>query len=142
MKYTFLSEEFYKEYPFDKYNQMEQKRNRPYAHVKLDMNGVLFAIPLRSNIGHPHAFFTNKREKCGVDYSKAVVILKDSYIDNEHKVYLRQNEFNKLKGKEYRIKQQFQNYIDLYKQAKEDETVKHRDKILEFSTLQYFEEYI
>ncbi len=142
MKYTFLSEEFYAKYPSDQYTQMEQKKSRPYAHVKLDINGILFAIPLRSNISHPYAFFTNKRKKCGVDYSKAVAVLKDSYIDNEQKVFLRQDEFNKLKGKDYRIKQQFQNYIELYKRAKNDESVKHRKEILEFSTLQYFEEYI
>lgn len=34
------------------------------------------------------------------------------------------------------------NYIELYKQAKVDMTVNHREDILNFSTLQYFEEYI
>ena len=48
----------------------------------------------------------------------------------------------KLRGKDYIIKQQFINYIELYKRAKVDLTVSHRDDILKFSTLQYFEEYI
>ena len=34
------------------------------------------------------------------------------------------------------------NYIELYKRAKIDLAVSHRDDILKFSTLQYFEEYI
>ena len=142
MTYTFLSEDFYNDYPSDKYEQMEQKNNRPYAHVQLALNGVLFAIPLRSNIDHPHAFFTNKKEKCGVDYSKAVAITKEKYIDRTTKVFIRPDEFDKLRGKDYRIKQQFAEYVELYKLAKIDESIQHRDKILKFSTLQYFEEYI
>ena len=142
MKYTFLSEKFYEDYPHEKYDQMETKENRPYAHVHIEAYDRLFCIPLRSNIDHPHAYFTNKKEKCGVDYSKAVVIIKPEYIDNTTKVYLRQKEHNKLNGKDYKIKMQFMEYIKLYKQAKIDETIPHRDKILKFSTLQYFEDYI
>ena len=66
MKYTFLTEKFYKDYPHNQYPQMEIKEDRPYAHVT----------------------------------------------------------------------------VELYKRAKVDLTVSHRDDILKFSTLQYFEEYI
>ena len=142
MEYTFLSEKFYKNYPHDKYPQMEIKVDRPYAHVHVSAYGRLFCIPLRSNVDHPHAFFTNKKAKCGVDYSKAVVITDEDYIDRTRKAYLRPNEYKKLRGKDYTIKQQFESYVELYKRAKVDETVDHREEILAFSTLQYFEEYI
>lgn len=68
MEYTFLSEKFYKDYPHDEYPQMEIKVDRPYAHVHVSAYGQLFCIPLRS-----HAFFTNKKAKCGVDYSKRLL---------------------------------------------------------------------
>lgn len=142
MKYTFLTEKFYKDYPHENYPQMEIKEDRPYAHVTVELYNQLFCIPLRSHIDHPHAFFTNKRERCGVDYSKAIVILDNEYIDNKRKVFLRDNEYKKLRGKDYTIKQQFMAYIELYKQAKIDNTIDHRNEILSFSTLQYFEEYI
>ena len=142
MKYTFLTSDFYNDYPQSKYPQIEQKNNRPYGHVKLSVNGVLFALPLRSHIDHPHAFFTNKKNHCGIDYSKAVVITKTNYIDNVTKVHIRPDEFKKLQGKDYRIQTEFQAYINLYKQAKTDTTVPHRDKILNYSTLQYFEQYL
>lgn len=142
MKYTFLSEQFYKDFPHEHYEQLELKDNRPYAHVQLDIYDKLFCIPLRSNIDHPHVFFTNKRARCGIDYSKAVVITNKEYIDNTKKVFIRPNEYKKLLGKDYLIKKQFLNYIKLYKQAKIDDTVSHREDILKFSTLQYFEEYI
>lgn len=60
----------------------------------------------------------------------------------QKKVFLRPNEYKKLKGKDFTIKKQFLAYIELYKQAKIDDTVDHREEILAFSTLQYFEEYI
>ena len=142
MKYTFLSSKFYNDYPHSKYPQMEIKDNRPYAHVTINAYNHLFCLPLRSNIDHPHAYFTNKKLRCGIDYSKAVVINDKDYIDNETKVFLRPDEFKKLQGKDYKIKQQFEDYIKLYKQAKIDETVPYRDYILQFSTLQYFEQYI
>ena len=108
----------------------------------LELYNQLFCIPLRSHIDHPHAFFTNKKERCGVDYSKAVVINCDEYIDKNRKAFLRPDEYKKLKGKDFMIKKQFLAYIELYKQAKIDESVDHREEILKFSTLQYFEEYI
>ncbi|MSS63088.1 type III toxin-antitoxin system TenpIN family toxin [Velocimicrobium porci] len=142
MQYTFLSKKFYEDYSKNKYPQIEMKENRPYAHIYLELYGYTFAIPLRSNIDHPHAFFTDKKNKCGVDYSKSVVITNQDYIDTSTKVFLRNNEFKKLQGKDYRIKKEFQKYIELYKRAKTDKNVPHRDKIISFSTLQYFEEYI
>lgn len=142
MKYTFLTEKFYNDYPHEKYPQMEIKKDRPYAHISVELYNQLFCIPLRSHIDHPHAFFTNKRERCGVDYSKAVVILNNDYIDTTRKAFLRPNEYKKLRGKDFTIKQQFISYIELYKRAKVDATVDHREDILNFSTLQYFEEYI
>lgn len=142
MKYTFLTEKFYNDYPHEQYKQMELKSDRPYAHVTIELYNQLFCIPLRSHIDHPHAFFTNKKERCGVDYSKAVVIKDETYIDKNRKVFIRPDEFKKLQGKDYIIKKQFMEYIELYKKAKVDETVSHRENILKFSTLQYFEEYI
>lgn len=142
MKYTFLTEKFFNDYPYEQYPQMEIKEDRPYAHVQVEVYNQLFCIPLRSHIDHPHALFTNKKERCGVDYSKAVVINNDEYIDKTKKVFLRPNEYKKLKGKDFTIKKQFLAYIELYKQAKIDDTVDHRVEILAFSTLQYFEEYI
>ena len=97
MEYTFLSEKFYKDYPHDEYPQMEIKVDRPYAHVHVSVYGQLFCIPLRSNVDHPHAFFTNKKAKCGVDYSKAVVITDEDYIDRTRKAFLRPNEYKKIK---------------------------------------------
>ena len=39
-----------------------------------------YAVPLRSDIHHPHVLWTDKENNCGVDFSKAVVI-KEGNID-------------------------------------------------------------
>lgn len=142
MEFTFLSKKFYEDYPYKDYQQLERKELRPYTHIELEVYNAKFAVPLRSNIEHPHAFFTNKREKCGVDFSKAVVVTDPEYIDDTKTAFLRPDEYNRLRGKEYRLKKMLLEYIDLYKKAKSDENVPHREKILNYSSLQYFEEYI
>lgn len=142
MEFVLLTSEFYKDYPNSEYPQLMAKPTRPYTHVKLDICDAHFYIPFRSNIEHPHAFFTNKREKCGIDYSKAVVINDEKYIDNTQRARIRENEFKKVKGKDYKLKRGFEEYIELYKKAKNGEEIAHREDILSFSSLQYFEEYI
>ena len=80
--------------------------------------------------------------QCGVDYTKAVVIIDEQkYIDSVKQPHIRPNEFDALRGKEYRIQCGMQKYIEKYKKAKLSE--KETDKILvRCSTLQYFEEYL
>ena len=38
------------------------------------------AIPFRSHISHNNAFFTDIQNRCGIDYTKTVILNKDSYI--------------------------------------------------------------
>ncbi|MDR2712130.1 MAG: hypothetical protein LBB91_03330 [Clostridiales bacterium] len=77
--------------------------------------------------------FYDKYKECTED---------EKYIDNTKKPFIRQNEFDSLRGKEYIIKQKLIKHISEYKAAK---TALHiyRNKLLcQYSTVQYFEEYI
>ena len=51
-RFIFLSNDFYNDYPSTKYPEMEQKTNRPYIQVYVEIDGVQYAIPLRSDINH------------------------------------------------------------------------------------------
>lgn len=63
------------------------------------------------------------------------------YIEQERKPHIRPNEFDALRGKEYKIKCGMQKYIEVYQKAKQSELA--RDKMLvRCSTLQYFEQYL
>ena len=93
-RFVFLSNEFYKDYPHDLFPEIEQKTQRPYIQLMTTINGVQYAIPLRSNINHPHVFWTDKNNHCGIDFSKAVIITDEKYIDTTVTPYIRQNEFD------------------------------------------------
>jgi len=141
MKFLFLSELFYIDYA--KCNQIEQKSARPYAQVYTKINGVQFAIPLRSNITHrEHVLWTDKTNNCGLDFSKAVVIADEKYINKALTPKIRQSEFDFLRGKDHIIKQKLIKHINDYKEAKENLNIKRNKLLCEFSTMQYFEEYI
>ena len=85
-----LSKEFYKAYPHNDYPEMESKLGRPYVVLLVEINNIKFAIPLRTNIRHSfcYKFKTSDREtksSTGIDFSKAVVISKDSYLGEKNR---------------------------------------------------------
>ena len=61
MKYIFLTEQFYKDY--EKCPEIEQKRFRPYIMLLVKIDNLTFALPLRSHIKHPYAFFTDNENQ-------------------------------------------------------------------------------
>lgn len=141
-RFVFLSKKFYNTYPTSQYPEMEQKQNRPYIQVYVEIDGVQYAILLRSDIYHPHVFWTDKENHCGVDFSKAVVVTDESYIDFSTEPHLRQNEFNALRGKDFKIKSKMEKYIADYKKAKKDLSNPINQTLVKYSTLQYFEKEI
>ena len=141
-RFVFLSDKFYSTYPSTQYPEIEQKHNRPYIQVCVEIDGVQYAIPLRSDIHHPHVLWTDKANHCGVDFSKVVVIKDDDYIDMTVEPRLRQNEFDALRGKDYKIKTKMEKYIENYKKAKKDLSKPVNQNLVKYSTLQYFEEEI
>lgn len=137
MKYIYLNEKFYNDFPKDIYPELEIKKERPYIQIVIEINNIMFALPLRSNISHQYVYYSDKENKCGIDYSKAVVI-NEGYIDKEKIPQIRQKEFNKLKGKDRIIYNQFIKYIKKYKIAK-NKIDRHSVQLVKFSSLQYFE---
>lgn len=140
MKYIFLTQKFYDDHAAC--TEIETKVDRPYVKVLIELDGHIFAIPMRSHISHPHVLWTDKEHGCGLDFSKTVVLTTADYIDTSRKPYLRPNEFDALRGKEYIVKQRLKKYIADYKKAKSRLDIPRNRQLCQFSTLQYFEEYI
>ncbi|MBQ4549768.1 MAG: hypothetical protein IJA49_01555 [Oscillospiraceae bacterium] len=141
LKVVFLTDAFYKRYS-DCY-EIEQKDTRPYIRIEVELNGVTWAIPMRSNINHPHVIWTDKPNHCGIDFSKAVVVEKPNQYISSAKPHIRENEFKVLKQiSEHRIKQRLEKYIRDYQKAKENPDIPRNERLLECSTLQYFEDYL
>ena len=138
MKFNFLTKEF-----FDKYKEcleLEKKENRPYACTTLiNCLGMTFAVPLRSNIQHEYALFTNKEKTKGLDLSKAVVINDyEKFVDTVTKVYISDDEYKVLLGKENFLSKKLETYIKKYKKALKNPDIKKNSILLKYSTLQYF----
>lgn len=142
VKLVFLSAQFFADHTHCK--EILKKQKRPYASVIVRLNNILFCVPMRSHITHQHALFTDKKNLCGLDFSKSVVITDEAkYIDSSSVPVIRPNEFKVLKTvSSYEIERRLLVYIHEYKKAKTNPGDLHNKLLLESSTLQYFEEYI
>lgn len=139
MHFIFLTDTFFRDHldcP-----EIEQKADRPYIMLCVRIKGNLFAVPLRSHIKHKYVLWTDQDSGCGVDFTKAVLLRKKSYI-SDVRPHIRQNEFDALRGKEHLVAQKMEQYIRTYKKAKSRIDVPRNKLICEYSTLQYFEDYI
>lgn len=137
MRLIFLSDSFYDKHLFC--NEILAKRQRPYACLAIKIDGLVFAIPFRHNLDHKYGFRTVG--KCGLDYSKAVVLCSKADI-GEGTPHIDQAEFNAIKGKDAIIATGMKNYVKLYKKARAYKGKKHYANILSYSALQYFDELI
>jgi protein AbiQ len=119
------------------------KQTRPYVLVHITLGGLDYAIPLRSNIKHnEHVLWTDKENRCGLDFTKAVVIEDEAYIDAINKPFIRPHEHKALLGQEYNIQQGMLRYIETYKKAKTQQHIPRNKLLCSFSTMQYFEQYL
>ena len=140
MEFHRLSAVFYTE--FGMCEDILTKDNRPYYVLILELDGLTYAIPLRSHITHPYCFIADNSAglNSGIDYSKAIVITESQFIDSSP-VTIRQKEYNIYKKREYQIKKQFSSYVAQYKKE-----IRRRQKnptlpvssLCRFSSLVYF----
>lgn len=141
MKFHRLSTAFYNE--FGLHDEILTKANRPYYVLLLQVDGITYAIPLRSHITHKFCFIANSAngQKSGLDYSKAIVITNPAkYIDPAH-VTIRQHEYNVFKQHEFIIKKQFSSFVASYKKgiARRKQNPKIPESTLcRYASLKYF----
>ena len=140
-----LSADFYREYPEDLFPEMEHKAGRPYAVLLVEIRGLVFALPLRTNIRHAYCykFRTSDRETesaTGVDYTKAVVITNDSYLGEMASINDR--EYTELQNKAFFILRSFERYVDGFVRFRQKGGSERLSKKYRFSTLVYFEKLI
>ncbi|MCL2366647.1 MAG: hypothetical protein FWC75_06315 [Oscillospiraceae bacterium] len=141
VKFVFLTQEFYDD--FAKCPEILHKDDRPHIQLQIEIGVHVFCVPLRSNINHPHVLWTDKANKCGLDFSKTVVITDaQRHINKTREPIIRQIEFDSLRGKEHIIKTSLKKYIANYKDAKKRQHIQRYRTLLQCSTLQYFEEHI
>ncbi|MFC0170870.1 type III toxin-antitoxin system TenpIN family toxin [Pseudoduganella danionis] len=111
-----------------------QNKTRGYGILVVNINNLRFGIPLRSHIKHKDCYRTGDTK--GLDYSKAVLLVRDEYISDDA-FMIPQNEFLKIKEHAHFIEQKFNKYILHYIEAvnKNDVNVL---RAYRFSTLQNY----
>lgn len=137
MNIKVLTIEFYTQYK--DCNEILHKENRPYFFLTLEIDGLMYAIPFRHHISHSYAFRTI--ENAGIDFSKAVVVIDESYISDIN-VNIDSAEYKILKRNENKIKVSFNRYIKQFKKALKNKHIPRNRNFIKFSALQYFEEYL
>ena len=99
MKFCFLTDDFFELYKDCK--EIEKKKNRPYATVcLLKYNTFYFAIPIRHNIKHQYAIFTDKEKSKGLDLSKTLIIKDLKFIVQNRTAFISPIEYTQLIQKE------------------------------------------
>lgn len=140
-----LSEKFYHDYPHNAFPEMEAKAGRPYVVLLVKINNVQFAIPFRTNIRHAYCykFKTSDRDTesaTGIDFSKAVVIVKEAYLGEETDI--NDKEYLELQEKAFFIINKFKKYVDDYIAFRKCGGNDYVAKRYAYSTLKYFDEII
>lgn len=133
MRLVYLSDSFFARYGC--FPEILQKRDRPYACLEIEIDGLLFAVPFRHHIRHRHAFFTVG--EAGIDYTKAVVIEKPDYISADHAT-INSAEWSRIKGRESVIVNGMRRYYRLYLNAAAHHENPAYESIRRCSALQYF----
>ena len=139
-----LTEDFYNDYPKDIFPEIERKRGRPYAVLLVQIEGLKFAIPLRTNIRHHYCyrFKTSDRKtqsSTGIDFSKAIVVTKNSYLGEQTNI--NNKEYIELKRRCFFIKRKFEKFIQNFLKVLKKEANQYIVKRYQYSTLKYFKDY-
>jgi len=116
-----LSPQFYIDYPHAQYPEIAVKNGRPYSCLLIEyMDDLFICIPFRSHVRHKYAyhFKTSVRSKqwqSGLDYSKAVLIKNNAYLDTSTPAVVDQDEYKEAMLNLPRITQEIFAYISDYK---------------------------
>jgi protein AbiQ len=117
-------------------------KTRGHGIVKVLMNDLTFAIPVRSNIRHDASLIleVNRHIRAvkgmGLDYSKALLIRDQEHISDDVFVLKSKSAGKKLLGKESHLEKHFTEYVGKYiKAIKDNEKNIITSREYEFTTL-------
>jgi protein AbiQ len=117
---------------------------RGYGIVVIKINNLTFAVPLRTNIRHKASYIVVKSAKAGIrgkglDFSKALLISKRSYILENEPFKIPPAEHMRLANKGTYIRGSFEKYVQKYIMAvkKRDQNILNSN-IYRYTTLQNY----
>lgn len=140
-KLNYLSEEFFEKYNSIDFPEIENKDNRPYMVVLVNIESNTFAIPFRTNIPHNNCYkFKNTsrptKSITGLDYTKAVIVNDNKYIGKPARID--DKEYIELNKNYPFIIKQFSKFVSDYIKFVNGEQTYYAAKKFRFTTLKYF----
>jgi len=132
-----LTSSFYKD--FSGCTEILLKGDRPYCIALVVVDGIKFAIPFRTNISHKYCYIfhlSDRSQISGLDFSKSVVITKESYIGTD--ATINSNEYKEFINKQAVIANRFENFLQDYKKWCSNPSYYRAEQTLKYCSLQYF----
>lgn len=141
MDLWYLSTAFYNKYK-DCPEILTKGETRPYIILLVEVENNKFAIPIRTHLPNiKDRYITNPITNSGLDYTKAVVISSEEYIDTSKYPEIEHKEYNYIKFKEREIKKAFSKFIAEYKKDylrhKKNPSIPESSRF-KYTALQYF----
>ena len=132
-----LTPSFYND--FSGCSEILLKGDRPYCIALVVVDGIKFAIPFRTNISHKYSYIFQTSERSlssGLDFTKSVVITKESYIGKDANI--NSNEYKEFINKQAVIANHFENFLQDYKKWCGNPSYYRAEQTLKYCSLQYF----
>lgn len=141
-KLNYLSAEFYNKYNSVDYPEIENKANRPYMVMLIQIENNTFAIPFRTNVKHNNCYkFKNSSRQTnsttGLDYTKVVIVNDNKYIGEAARV--NDMEYIELDANYHIIIKQFTSFVKGYIKFINGTLNEYQAKNYKYTTLKYFE---
>lgn len=140
-KLNYLTAEFYNRYDPVNYPEIENKSNRPYMVMLIQIENNTFAIPFRTNVKHNNCYKFKKSSRptnsiTGLDYSKAVIINNNKYIGPAARI--NDMEYTELDTNNHIIIKQFSSFVAGYIKYAKKELNEYQAGKYKYTTLKYF----
>ena len=140
-KLNYLTAEFYNRYNSAEYPEIENKENRPYMVMLIQIENNTFAIPFRTNVKHSNCYkFENSSRPTnsitGLDYSKAVIVNDSKYIGVDARI--NDMEYTELDANYHIIIKQFTSFVRNYIKYANGKLNEYQAKKYKYTTLKYF----
>lgn len=98
-----------------------EDKGRGYGVILVPIQNLTFAIPFRSNMSHSFGFVSHRAHKpdgsvikSGLDYTKAVVITEERYLETRLFKLRTSKEYWNVVYNEEQIVEEFESYIEKY----------------------------
>lgn len=138
---NYLSATFYAKYNAIDYPEIENKDNRPYMVILIQIENNTFAVPFRTNVPHNNCYkFKNSTRPTnsitGLDYTKAVIVNDSMYIGDAARI--NDKEYTELNDNYAFIIKQFRKFVTDYIEFANGKQTYYLTKKFQYTTLKYF----